>query len=88
VAPGGQTPVGAKQIIVQKAGQAGGGQPQLMTLVKTAQGLTLAPAGAKGISSGQVVKTGAAQSGQKGGTPTILQVHITTIIPIAKHITN
>ena len=69
----GQSPVGAKQLIVQKAGQPGAGQPQLMTLVKTPQGLTLAPAGAKGLPSGQVVKLVATQGGQKGGTPTIIQ---------------
>lgn len=69
----GQSPVGAKQLIVQKAGQPGAGQPQLMTLVKTPQGLTLAPAGAKGLPSGQVVKLVATQGGQKAGTPTIIQ---------------
>ena len=69
----GQSPMGTKQLIVQKAGTPGAGQPQLMTLVKTAQGLQLAPAGAKGLQSGQVVKLVATQSGQKGGQPTIIQ---------------
>ena len=69
----GQSPVGTKQLIVQKAGQSGAGQPQLMTLVKTPQGLQLAPANAKGLQSGQVVKLVATQAGQKAGTPTIIQ---------------
>jgi hypothetical protein len=73
ITPGGQTPIGTKQIFVQKAGQTGTGQPQLMTLVKTPQGLTLAPAGTKGIPAGQVVKLVATQTGQKAGTPTIIQ---------------
>jgi hypothetical protein len=85
----GQSPMGAKQIIVQKAGQGGTGQPQLMTLVKTAQGLTLAPAGAKGIGSGQVVKLVASQAGgQKGGTPTIIQASQSQLIQIANTATN
>lgn len=68
----------AKQIIVQKSGvqigQAGG--TQLMTLVKTPQGLQLAPAGpgTKGIPQGQVVKLVATQAaGKAGGTPTLIQ---------------
>lgn len=67
-----------KQIIVQKSGvqigQAGG--TQLMTLVKTPQGLQLAPAGpgTKGIPQGQVVKLVATQAaGGKAGTPTLIQ---------------
>lgn len=73
ITPGQSQVVGTKQLIVQKAGQPGAGQPQLMTLVKTPQGLTLAPAGAKGLPSGQVVKLVATQGGQKTGTPTIIQ---------------
>jgi len=63
---------GGKQIILQKQGP-GGGQPQIVTLVKTSQGMQVAtmPKGAQGqvmtTSQGQrIVQTG---TGQKGGIP-------------------